>query len=226
MSVADEAIKKAVDLGATVAGFVPAKKLKNCPSALSAGPQGFQNFTGSIMVLGLYHDPDCPEMDLWEEGRSTKGDRMLHRMTKELCRWLKDVHGIDAHDIPYQVHNAGIYLKDAAILAGLGCIGKNNLVIVRGYGPKIRFRALWADLKTPEPSIQQQPNFCDVCSAPCHVNCPMNAFFDGKYHREKCLKRIDVNKKTAYKNSLETGSKKQIDHCRICELVCPGGQKE
>ncbi|WP_265581450.1 hypothetical protein [Methanofollis aquaemaris] len=206
------------ELGATVAGFVPAKSLKNSPSARSAGPPGFRAGTGSIMVLGLYHDPEHPEMDWWEEGASTPGDRMLQQIAEALRKWLKEVHRIDARVLPYQVHDGGIYLKDAAVMAGLGFIGRNNLVIVPGSGASIRFRALWVDLEVPKPRAGRRPAFCEECPAPCQTKCPMHAFVDGRYHRAECLKRIDVNKKTA------TGERRPLDHCRVCELVCPSGR--
>jgi len=37
--------------------------------------------------------------------------------------------GINACPLPYRVEQGGILLKDAAVLAGLGVTGKNNLVI-------------------------------------------------------------------------------------------------
>ncbi|ADN36472.1 conserved hypothetical protein [Methanolacinia petrolearia DSM 11571] len=224
MKIPEEAIKKALELGADVAGFVPAKKMIGCPSELSAGPQGFSNSKGSFLVLGLYHDPEKPEMDWWEEKSSTPGDRILHRITTEISRWLGEVHGIDAHDIPYQIHDGGIYLKDAAVLAGLGKIGKNNLVIVPGFGPKVRFRALWADLEVPEPGIIKEFLFCEKCSRICHRKCPMDAFPNDSYSRERCLKRIDLDKSLAAETARNTGKGTLVDHCRTCELVCPMGR--
>ncbi|QYZ78066.1 hypothetical protein E2N92_00785 [Methanofollis formosanus] len=215
MDVAAAAVRKARDLGATVAGFVPAQQLNDCPSARGAGPPGFCARTGSVLVLGLYHDPDRPEMDWWEEGASTPGDRMLQQIAEELRRWLGAVHGVDARVLPYQIQDGGIYLKDAAVMAGLGYIGRNNLVIVPGFGASIRFRALWVDLEVPLPDAGRRPAFCEECPAPCQTACPMHAFVDGRYHRAECLERIDVNKKTA------RGERRSTDHCRVCELVCP-----
>ena len=224
MKIPEEAIKKALELGADAAGFVPAKKMIGCPSEISAGPQGFSKSGGSFLILGLYHDPEKPEMDWWEEKSSTPGDRMLHRITTEISRWLGEVHGIDAHDIPYQVCDGGIYLKDAAVLAGLGKIGKNNLVIVPGFGPRVRFRALWADLEVPERGIIKKSLFCEKCTQICHKKCPMDAFPNGSYSREKCLERINQNKSTAAETFRKTGKKTPVDHCRTCELVCPMGK--
>lgn len=219
MDLAVEVITQAQNLGATVAGLVPARALNGCPSAQSAGPPGFCADTGSIMVLGLFHDPDRPEMDWWEEGAGTPGDRMLQQTAERLCRWLREVHRIDARVLPYQIYDGGTYLKDAVVMAGLGFVGRNNLVIVPGCGPSIRFRALWVDFDVPKPYVMPCTAVCEECSAPCQTACPMHAFSGGRYHRAPCLERIDVNKKTA------TGERRPTDHCRVCELVCPAGRE-
>ncbi|MBP2145427.1 NAD-dependent dihydropyrimidine dehydrogenase PreA subunit [Methanofollis sp. W23] len=219
MDLAAEAVIRAQDLGATVAGCVLARALNDCPSALSDGPPGFCADTGSFMVLGLFHDPDRPELDWWEEGQGTPGDQMLHQIAEDLCRWLGEVHGTDARVLPYQIYDGGIYLKDAAVMAGLGFVGRNNLVIVPGCGPSIRFRALWVDVDVPELPVMPCSSFCEECSAPCLRACPMHAFSGGRYHRAPCLERIDVNKTTA------KGERRAIDHCRVCELVCPAGRE-
>ncbi|MBN1432930.1 MAG: hypothetical protein JW931_09185 [Methanomicrobiaceae archaeon] len=221
MKITEEAIQKALGLGATVAGFVPAKKMNGCLSEIAGGPQGFSKDNGAFLILGLYHDPEKPEMDYWEEKNSTPGDRTLHKITDEISGWLSDIHGIRGHDIPYQIYDGGIYLKDAAVLAGLGTIGKNNLVIVPGFGPRMRFRALWADLEVPEQTIRQEPLFCEKCSRLCHKNCPMEAFPGGTYNRERCLERMNLDKSAAADLSKKTGNSTIVDHCRTCELVCP-----
>jgi len=51
------------------------------------------------------------------------------RISKVLVKWLYDTHGIKAQALPYHVEKGGVYLKDAACLAGLGVRGKNNLLI-------------------------------------------------------------------------------------------------
>jgi len=71
MDISNEIIKKSLEFGATTAGCVPAIVLKNCPSAIATGIQGFSVGTGTIVVLGLYHDPARPEMDWWERKKYT-----------------------------------------------------------------------------------------------------------------------------------------------------------
>jgi epoxyqueuosine reductase len=216
--ILDALLRRALDLGASVAGYLPAQSLKDCPSARAAGPQGFSTFSGTIIVLGLYHDPQKPEMDWWEEGRSTPGDRMLRSINRDLAAWLRETRGIEARDIPYQVHEGGIYLKDAAVMAGLGCMGRNNLVINPEFGPRLRFRALWADIDSEPPIRHTMVSPCERCDHPCEMLCPQNALEGGTYSRTRCMARMKADKAAPGKT---TGKNGPVDHCRVCELVCP-----
>jgi hypothetical protein len=50
----NQLLKQALARGASMAGYVPAERLRDCPSVRAAGPQGFQTFPGTIVVPGLY----------------------------------------------------------------------------------------------------------------------------------------------------------------------------
>jgi epoxyqueuosine reductase len=214
----NQLLKQALARGASMAGYVPAERLRDCPSVRAAGPQGFQTFSGTIVVLGLYHDPDRPELDRWEEGRGTPGDRMLRQINRELAAWLDKEYGIRAADIPYQLYDGGIYLKDAAVLAGLGSIGRNNLVITPEFGPRVRFRALWVDIETEAPARPAPEAGCETCDRPCEERCPQNALEGGAYSRSRCMARMDADKAAPDAGGV-------VDHCRVCELVCPAHRK-
>ena len=208
------ALRRARELGADVAGAVPAAKLIDCPSAVADGHRGSRTDRGTYIVLGLSHDPEHPELDLWEPGRGTPGDRILGHIGKELVRWLQETCGTGARVIPYRLEDGGIYLKDAATLAGIGRMGRNNLVLVPGYGPKIRFRAVWADLDCPDEAFPEGDRPCAGCEGYCTRACPMDAFSTGRFSRERCLARMNADKNSG---------RKRIDHCRACELACPAG---
>ncbi|MDV2482732.1 hypothetical protein F8E02_12140 [Methanoculleus sp. Wushi-C6] len=207
------ALEKARELGADLAGAVAAAGLVDCPSAIADGHRGSQADRGTYIVLGLHHDPERPELDLWEAGRGTPGDRILAGVGKALARWLEEEHGVRSRLIPYRLQEGGIYLKDAACMADLGRIGRNNLVIVPRHGPRVRFRAVWTDLECPGRALPERESPCEGCEAPCARACPMGSFRTGRYSRERCLARLDVDKATG---------REPIDHCRACELSCPG----
>jgi len=206
------ALRRALTLGADVAGAVPAARLVGCPSAVAEGVRGSLADRGTYIVLGLYHDPEHPELDLWEPDRGTPGDRLLARIGRDLGRWLEETYGVRARVIPYRLQDGGIYLKDAACMAGIGRMGRNNLVLVPGYGPRVRFRAVWADLEAPDQDLPQGDLPCAGCEEPCIRACPMDAFSTGRYSRDRCMARMDADK---------TAGRGRIDHCRACELACP-----
>ncbi|MCP1662523.1 MAG: hypothetical protein D5R99_07430 [Methanocalculus sp. MSAO_Arc1] len=214
----DPAIKEAIQnqallLGADCVGFVPARDLINCPSAVADGYQGSEREHGSYIILGLSHDRSDPELDLWEEDRGTPGDQHLAAIGKALSAWLEETYGISASVIPYQLFHGGIYLKDAACMAGLGIMGRSNLVLVKGFDAQIRFRAVWINLDTTTTSPLQPDTPCTGCPGHCIDSCPMNALEEGIYSREKCFKRM---------NSDKASGCGLIEHCRACELSCPG----
>ncbi|MDD2472851.1 MULTISPECIES: hypothetical protein [unclassified Methanoculleus] len=212
--IIEAALRKARELGADAAGAVPAARLIDCPSAVADGRQGSRADRGTYIVLGLYHDPEDPGLDLWEEGRGTPGDRTLAKIGRELGRWLQERYGVRTRVIPYQLQDGGIYLKDAACMAGIGRMGRNNLVLVPGYGPRVRFRAVFADLDCPARNPPESDLPCAGCEQYCTRACPMDAFCTGRYSRDRCMARMNADKNSG---------RGRIDHCRACELACPAG---
>lgn len=206
------ALDRVRELGADVAGAVAAARLVDCPSAVADGHRGSKADQGTYIVIGLYHDPEHPELDLWEEGRGTPGDRILAGIGKALACFLQEEYGVRGRLIPYRLQEGGIYLKDAACMAGLGRIGRNNLVIVPGHGPRVRFRAVWTDLDSPDGGPRERESPCAGCEGPCARACPMGSFRTGRYSRERCMARMNADKATG---------RARIDHCRACELSCP-----
>jgi len=47
------------------------------------------------------------------------------------------------------VEKGGVYLKDAAVFAGLGVLEKNNLLLDQKWGPRIRLRAVLIEGSLP-----------------------------------------------------------------------------
>jgi epoxyqueuosine reductase len=161
------------------------------------------------------------ELDYWDgkPGR-TPGIRKLLKIGKVLKLWLKDKYDIDAKVLSYSVSRGGIFLKDAAVLAGLGVLGKNNLLITPEYGPLFRLSALSLNerLESTGP-IEFAP--CDECDMPCRTACPQEAFREGFYDMPSCRKQMNIDEKNAVKGILEGVV---IKYCRECELACPVGK--
>ncbi len=196
-------VEKAKSLGASVAGVADVEPLKASPShriypKIGMDPEvrwqdapeealhhevEWPADAVSAVVIGVAHPADQPELD-WYDGKGTPGNRILIRVVKELSEWLEETYSVKSHRPPYFIASTGIFLKDAAVMAGLGRIGKNNLVITPEYGPRIRWRALLLDhpAKATGP-IDFDP--CDGCDQPCRKACPVKAFDRTVYSSEE-----------------------------------------
>ncbi|MEJ2639934.1 MAG: epoxyqueuosine reductase [Desulfosarcinaceae bacterium] len=190
----DRIITKAISLGATIAGIASVESLKISPSHRIYPKIGMdlnEHFSKtkdniqleevhwpedavSALVIGIEHNADKPELDWWD-GKGTPGNRMLIKINSRLSEWIEKTFHINTYKLPYFVERGGIFLKDAAVMAGLGCIGKNNLVITPRYGPRIRFRALLLSQEA-ESTESSEFNPCQNCWQPCRRACPANAF--------------------------------------------------
>jgi epoxyqueuosine reductase len=192
----------------------------------------------SVLVIGLSHPKDKPELDWWD-GRGTPGNRALIDIIKRTSRQIESNLKIKTRELHYYVEKGGVFLKDAAVLAGFGCIGENNLLITPSYGPRIRLRALFIDADIyPTGPIPFDP--CADCKVFCRKVCPENAMTekapifkskefseylpgrDGTYNRNLCNVRMEKDVAESSKNNY--GKQPKIKYCRKCEFVCPVGK--
>ena len=187
-------IEKAKSLGASIAGVTNVESLKKSPSHLIYPKIGMNLEVHwrdikddvkpaevawpadaiSVVVIGVVHNADEPELDWWD-GKGTPGNRILIRINKKLSEWIEKTFSVKTYKLPYFVEKGGIFLKDAAVMAGLGCIGKNNQVITPEYGPRIRFRSLLLN-REAEITGPLEFNPCEGCNQPCRKACPIKAF--------------------------------------------------
>jgi epoxyqueuosine reductase len=219
-------LEQAKLLGASLAGVVDLASLQDAPSCRVYSTAEFPARFRSVLVLALVHPETHPELDWWGVEGGTIGNQRLQQIFESLKQWLYNEYAIVARPIPYQLESGGIFLKDAAVLAGLGIIGKNNLLITPEFGPRVRLRALFLDKEvTPTKIGAFAP--CDACEMPCRLNCPRNAFASGSYDRDACATqmRADEDHRVMIKEAVNRETPEvRIKYCRACELVCPIGQ--
>jgi len=212
-------------MGASLAGVASVMAVQNSRSYVACGLGPWPEDARSILVIGLSHPANRPELD-WGEGREgTQGNRILIQIANDLIDWLDREQGIAARDIPYRLEKGGIFLKDAAVHAGLGVFGKNNLIVTPAFGPRIRFRALFLD-RTLTPSRPLDYSPCAACEAPCLTVCPQKAFSDKTYDRSACMKQMDADAARAKPRPGPVPNEPKpgwILYCRLCELACPVG---
>ncbi len=179
----------------------------------------------TVLVLGLNHSEKEPRLDYWEQG-DTGGNRRLREISELLKQWLREQYGLTAHPLPYNVEKGGLFLKDAAVLSGIGIIGQNNLLLHPEWGARIRLRSilLEGDFQTTKALEGFSP--CETCEVFCQKACPMKAFSQGKYSWSICVKQINANRENKVPDG-EIGENGKcnlvIKSCRACEFSCPIG---
>jgi epoxyqueuosine reductase len=216
-------IKKALSIGASLVGIASVDSIRNSPSHQNSSEDRWPSQAKSVVVLALKHDTTEPSLDWWDGNHGTAGNRMLISITRQLKRWLRKKYRITATDVPYYIHKGGIFLKDSAVCAGLGIIGKNNLLITPEYGPRVRLRALFVNVQLDSTYIHNDFKPCENCDMPCRKACPQEAFRSNSYDRSLCLKQMEKDEiESAI--SKDTGtmyySDVMIKYCRACELAC------
>lgn len=246
-ATASAILKKAGQLGASLAGIALVEDLKRAPSFTfapqlpGAGQVCWPIGAQSLVVIAVAHPADQPQLDWWLGPNDPPGNRILARVVGELARWIEATTPIQTVHLPYHVEKGGTYLKDAAVLAGLGCIGKNNILVTPQFGPRVRLRALTLDVALPATGPTGFDP-CRQCDAPCRRACPQGAFarqvYDSRhYGQDRLPGRSGVFSRPACNIQMqadETGATAQqvdgfdtpvrvIRYCRACELACPVG---
>jgi len=226
-------VAKAKEAGAFSAGVARVTDLqrsnsyelyRNDPSHAGRAAIVWPEHARSVLVLALEHKPSEPWLDWWGQmPGKTLGNHHLIVLAESMVQWLQEEHGIGAYPLPYHVEKGGVFLKDAAILAGLGVLGKNNLLVTPEFGPRVRLRALFLDVEL-EPTGPVDFDPCAGCDAPCQRACPKRAFEGGSYQRPLCREMMNENEeqeRVLLKDGAGNSLGEVIRYCRACELACP-----
>ena len=223
--LAGRIVSWALEAGASAAGIAPLDSLRSSPSHQKEPIVDWRAKSGSVLVLGLAHPGNQPELDWWDGRRGTPGNRRLMDVGEAVLARLRAEEGPEAEDLPYHADRGGVFLKDAAVLAGLGVIGRNNLLITPGLGPRIRLRGVLVRAQLPaSPGPEFDP--CGECPAPCLKACPRGGLGGEGYARARCMLQMDWDRDhaLAVADPEPGGSKSLIKYCRLCERACPVGR--
>lgn len=103
-------------------------------------------------------------------------------------------------------------IRRLAMLAGVGTIGRNGLIITPEFGPRARFAGVATSATLPG-SEQSVPELCRECNA-CIDACPAKAISER------------FNPKLCYEYNLRFERGGSFRKCTLCTDVCPGGRVE
>jgi len=192
MTLTQQVARKARDLGADLVGVAPLERFAGAPARMS--PEGLMPGATCVVVAAIHHPDACVELggeptpqdvgsyavQYWMNARlddisfllgrflEDRGHRALPIAASNIWRYYgyKDLRVAFAPDLAHRY---------AAVAAGLGEIGWNNLALTPEFGPRNRFVSVVTDAPLEATPMYDGPPLCDQCMA-CVEHCPMDTF--------------------------------------------------
>jgi epoxyqueuosine reductase len=191
----EENIKNYIlDLGVDDVGFASVEDY-NSPKSYEIAK--FLPDAKTIIVLAFKVLSSCesPSLSVALNGYLDLG-AFARTSSYRVARFLENKLGAKVVTIPlstpYEIHNdrravADFSQRHAAVAAGLGTFGRNNLVIHPRFGTRVNFVSIITNLAL-QPSPRSNEDICIHCNL-CVENCPGRALDEaGRTDVMKCVK--------------------------------------
>jgi len=209
----------ALELGAVAAGWAPLN-----PAFIYSHKGRFSEDHG----LPVHLDHPCAlmflvEMDFETMRRAPRAPtlresaRQYHaaaRISLHLEAMLRaSGHGAKQH---YDAHY-DVILPPLAVLAGLGEVGRNNILIADHYGSRVRIGCVSTDFQArlDHPVDLGVQAFCEICKK-CAENCPSRALEINGKHVILGVEKWPTSVESCYRYWRKVGT-----DCGICMAICP-----
>jgi epoxyqueuosine reductase len=117
--------------------------------------------------------------------------------------------------------------KMVATRAGLGWIGKTDLLISKAFGPRLRLVTILLD---QDPGIDSMPieksrcGDCNICVMKCPANAANGKLWDIKTHRDEFFNAYKCREKCRELAKQKLNVDERI--CGLCIYICPIGKRK
>ena len=185
----------------------------------------------SALVLAVPYEPQL-NIESYTEGEF---DNSIHNARIKLEQTLNDIElvlkeeGIAYYIPPVTQQNeeelkAEFSYKYAAVNAGLGWIGKNDVLITEEYGPRVRLSAVLIDhpFEYGNKMTESRCGSCTKCVDICPHKALKGANWNIKTHRNEIIDYHLCNQKRS--EYIKSHGRKNA--CGLCMAVCPYGIKK
>jgi epoxyqueuosine reductase len=113
--------------------------------------------------------------------------------------------------------------RSLAVKAGLGFIGKNQMLINPELGCQIFIGEIITDLKLqPDKPVDKNCSTCSLCIETCPTEALRN---DGQFDASRCINYLTIEYKGQIPPELAEKFNNRLFGCEECILVCPYHQK-
>jgi epoxyqueuosine reductase len=166
----------------------------------------------SVIVMGFYyltHDKKLPEPSGVVGRIVSYGHLGILKKAKMVQNFLQE-RGYRAV--------LGAHRKEAAVRAGLGTIGKNNLILNERYGAWVAYQSIITDAEV-EPDEPFSRDLCEDCDL-CLRACPTTALYEpGRIDPRRCITYHLTSNDVAQENWQVMDN--HILACDVCLEACP-----
>lgn len=233
----------AQELGFVSSGFCTAQPIEGLASLIQA--RFAQGLSTSFEIKDIKQrvDPqagwqDCltvmalayplPYSSFPQEGegviaRSAVGEDYHHFIDQKLNRLVEIMTSNDWPGILRRQVDAGPLVERAfAVRAGIGWIGRNQNLIIPGYGSFVALALLLLDQEL-EPDAPLIPDQCGACQS-CIQACPAQILGQDLFEAKHCVSYLTQSKEVLSPEECESLGLR-IFGCDTCQEVCPHNQE-
>lgn len=183
----------------------------------------------SVIVLTLDYRTEQPQAAGAGQGRVSRyawGTADYHDLIRPRLHQLADTirEAAPGAETRCVVDTAPIMEREFAVLAGLGWIGKNTLLLSKEGGSYFFLAAIitTADLPIDTPL---GADHCGSCTA-CLDACPTDAFVEaGVLDASRCISYFTIESPELPPVDLRSGVGEWLFGCDVCQEVCPWNSK-
>ncbi len=167
----------------------------------------------SVVVIGFHYLPEeqAQAPGCGKLGRIVAyGHLGILKRAREMCQFLKQ-HG----------HQAvmGAHRKEAAVRAGLGVIGKHNLIINPEFGSWVAYQSIVTDAILELDAPLATLDVCHNCQL-CLQACPTGALYEPRrLDPRRCVTALLTSREIALDQRPKINS--YILGCDVCQEACP-----
>jgi len=124
------------------------------------------------------------------------------------------------------VDTAPILERSFAAVSGIGFIGKNNMLIIPGYGSYCYLVEILTTARFPIPTVKEPESPCGSCTK-CIDSCPTGALKAPFWlDPARCLSYLTIESRDDIDTGLAANMGNTFFGCDVCQEACPFNKQE